>query len=325
MIITRTPFRISFSGGGSDLKDYYLNYGGAVVSSSINKYMFLSIHPYFYKNGYLLKYSKHENALNIDEIQHKIIKQVFTDYAIKGVDFNSSADIPAGTGLASSSAFTSGLINLCNAYTDKYMSKEDIANYACEIEIEKLGEPIGKQDQYACAVGGLNFISFNQDNSVTVEKIFLQKQKRKELQDNLLMFYTGTTRSAGSILKEQKINTSSDKKKIESLHKMVQLAHNLRDELQKGNIDAMGEILDTGWGYKKELASGIANEQIDRYYNLAISNGASGGKLLGAGGGGFLLFYVKQENQDKLRNALSDLNEFKFKFDNVGTDIVYYN
>lgn len=325
MIITRTPFRISFSGGGSDIKDYYLNYGGAVVSVSINKYVYLSIHPYFYKNGYLLKYSKHENAQNLDEIQHKIIKQVFRDYGIKGVDFNSSADIPAGTGLGSSSAFTSGLISLCNAYTDKYMSKEEVAHQACDIEIEKLGEPIGKQDQYACAVGGLNFISFNQDNSVIVEKLFLQKHKRKELQDNLLMFYTGTTRSASAILKEQKKNTASDVKKVENLHKMVKLAHDLRYELQQGNIDAMGEILHSGWMYKKALASGIANEQIDHYYDLALSNGAIGGKLLGAGGGGFLLFYVKQENQEKMRAALSALKEVPFEFDTVGTNIVYYN
>ena len=175
------------------------------------------------------------------------------------------------------------------------MSKEEIAEHACDIEIEKLKEPIGKQDQYACAIGGLNFIMFNQDNSVTVEKVFMEKEKRKQLQKNLLMFYTGTTRSASEILKEQKQNTSSDLKKVENLHKMVKLAHDLRKELYSGNIDAMGEILHTGWLYKKELASGIANEEIDHYYNLAMLNGASGGKLLGAGGGGFLLFYVQKK------------------------------
>ena len=325
MIITRTPFRISFAGGGSDLESYYLNHGGAVLSVSINKYVFLSLHPYFYKDGYLLKYSQHEHPENLEEIKHKIIKQVFGDYGIKGVDFNSSADIPSGTGLGSSSAFTSGLINLCNAYTGKYMTKEEIAEEACNIEIKKLGEPIGKQDQYACAIGGLNFIQFNQDDYVSVEKVFIQQEKRKQLESNLLMFYTGTTRSASEILKEQKVNTSSDTKKIENLHKMVKLAHDLKKELYSGNIDAMGEILHTGWLYKKELASGIANKEIDHYYDLALSNGALGGKILGAGGGGFLLFYVKQENREKLRLALKDLRELDFEFDNVGTNIIYYD
>jgi D-glycero-alpha-D-manno-heptose-7-phosphate kinase len=325
MIITRTPFRISFAGGGSDLKEYYRNYGGSVLSVAINKYMYLSMHPYFHKERFFLKYSGNEYVDSVDLIEHKIIKQVLKDYNIKGIDFNSSADIPSGTGLGSSSAFTSGLATLCNAYTNQYMSKEDIAKYACDVEINKLNEPIGKQDQYACSVGGLNFIKFNQDDTTSVEKILLKSEKLFQLENNLMMFYLGTTRSASAILSEQRTNTISDIKKIENLHRMVKLSEELKIELQNSNIDSMGDILHRGWMYKKELASQISNEKIDYYYNLALKNGATGGKLLGAGGSGFLLFYVPIEKQDLLRNSLSELEELPFKFDNEGTKVIYYD
>jgi len=325
MIISRTPFRISFAGGGSDLENFYLNYGGAVLSVSINKYIYLSMHPYFQEKKYLLKYSAHELVDSVDKIQHRIIRQIFKDYNISGVDFNSSADIPSGTGLGSSSSFTVGMINLCNAYTGKYMCKEDIGEYACNIEIKKLGEPIGKQDQYAAAIGGINYIEFTQNDTVTVEKIILHKERYRELEGNLLMFYLGDTRSASTILKEQSSNIVSDSAKIENTKKMVILAKDLKCELQKNNIDCFGEILHAGWLYKRELASGISNERIDHFYDIGIKNGASGGKLLGAGGGGFLLFYAKKENQEKLRRAMDGLEEFNFSFDESGTSIIYYN
>lgn len=325
MIITRTPFRISFAGGGSDLASYYEKYGGSVVSVTINKYMYLIMHPYFYKDECLIKYSKTENISNIEDIKHPIIHNLFKRYGIHGVDFNSTADIPAGTGLASSSAFTVGLINLCNAYTDNYMNKEDIAELACKIEIEDLKEPIGKQDQYACACGGLNFIEFYKDGRVDVEKLYLMSNAYHRLEKNLLMFYTGQTRSAGSILAEQKKNTSEDGAKVKMLHKMVELSRNLKNELLNGNVDSMGDILHTGWMYKKELANGISNPDIDYYYDIAMKNGALGGKLLGAGGGGFLLFYVQDDKKEQLRKALSDLKEINFNFDNKGTSIIYYN
>ena len=299
MIITRTPFRVSFAGGGSDLKEYYLKYGGSVLSVSIDKYIYLSMHPYFNNDKFFLKYSKNELVNDVDEIEHKIIKQVFKDFKISGVDFSSSADIPSGTGLGSSSSFTAGLTKLCCAYTDKYMSLEDIAKYACEVEIDKLNEPIGRQDQYACAIGGLNFIEFGLDGNVTTEKIIMEENKLQQLQDNLLMFYLGNTRSASNILSEQKENTINDEKKIENLHKMVNLSRKLKRELIKGNIDAMGDILHKGWTYKKELASKISNKIIDDYYDTALRNGAIGGKLLGAGGGGFLLFYAPLINHKK--------------------------
>jgi D-glycero-alpha-D-manno-heptose-7-phosphate kinase len=323
MIISRTPFRISFAGGGSDLKEYYQQYGGSVLSVTIDKYVYLSMHPYFNEDKYLLKYSSIESVENVADIKHRIIKQVFTDYGIKGVDFNSSADIPSGTGLGSSSAFTSGLINLCNAYLGKYISKEMIAQEACITEIHKLSEPIGKQDQYACAVGGLNFIEFNENETVSVEKIKMLPESYHLLEQNLMMFYLGVTRKASDILTEQKQNTISDSKKVKNLHKMVHLSKELKKELASNNIDAMGDILHSGWMYKKELASNISNGGIDYYYDLALRAGAVGGKLLGAGGGGFLLFYVPAEKQHNVRIALTELNELKFEFDNTGTKIIF--
>ena len=325
MIITKTPFRISFAGGGSDLANYYEKFGGAVLSTAIDKYVYLSMHPYFFKDGYFLKYKEVEDVHNVEDIKHRIIREVFKLYNIKGVDFNSSADIPSGTGLGSSSAFTAGLITLCNAYNETYLSKEEVAEQACHVEIDLLKEPIGKQDQYACACGGLNFIEFEKNGHVNVEKVFLTTDGYKRLENNLMMFYTGQTRAAGDILKEQKKNTTDDVAKINNLHKMVQLAKDLKQELLHNNIDAMGEILHQGWMYKKDLAGSISNEFINHYYDLAMKNGASGGKLLGAGGGGFLLFYVKEENHQRLRYAMKDLKELPFKFDNKGSTIIHYN
>ena len=317
--------RISFAGGGSDLKEYYLNYGGSVVSTSINKYIYLSMHPHFEQKGYLLKYSKTENITNIADIQHPIIRQIFSDYDISGVDFNSASDIPAGTGLGSSSCFTSGLIKLCNAYTSIYKSKEDIAAEACRVEIEDLNEPIGKQDQYSTAIGGLNYIKFNQDDTVTVEKILIRQDKKQQLQDSLMMFYLGETRSASKLLKKQGEITKTSQVAINNLHRMVKLSEDLNLDLQNSNIDTFGEILHTGWHYKKEIASAISNSKVDHFYELAMQHGASGGKLLGAGGGGFLLICAPLEKQAAIRNALSELKELDFKFDNSGTSVIHYN
>jgi len=323
MILTRTPLRISFCGGGSDIKNYYREHEGAVLSATINKYVFLSLHPYFYGNKYFLKYSKSELVDHLSQIQHPIIRQVFKDFRIGFVDLSSSADVPSGTGLGSSSAFCVGLANLCCAYTNRYMSRENLARYACEVEIDKLKEPIGKQDQYGCAIGGLNFFSFKQDGSVTIERIYMDLEKRSSFGQNLLMFYTGQTRYASAILNEQNKNTKS-KQKVKLLHKMVGLAGDLKKELLEGNIDRTGEILHEAWMCKKDLALGISNANIDRCYDLALKAGASGGKLLGAGGGGFLLFYVKKDKQAKVRKALSHLKEMPFRFESQGTVIAHH-
>lgn len=321
MIITKTPFRVSFCGGGSDMANFYEKYGGCVLSTSINKYCYISIHPYFNENQTLLKYSENELVDSPDQIRHRIFRQVLTDMGIHGVEISSTADIPGGTGLGSSSTFTVGLLNTLNCYNGKFVSKDKLAKLACEVEIEKLGNPIGKQDQYGAALGGLNFIKFNQDGSVSHEPILMEGKTYKELQKNLLMFYTGTTRSANTILAEQTKNiTSEDKAK--NLLKMCGLAKDMKVALENNDISSFGRILDEGWQLKKELASGIANPAIDEAYEIAMKNGALGGKLLGAGGGGFLLFYCEEEKQDKLKKAIG-LRELDFSFERDGTSVIY--
>ena len=328
MIITRTPFRVSFAGGGSDIEYYYSRFGGFVVSCSIKQYMYITMHPYFNGNDFLVKYSKVEHCQDIDDIQHPIIKIVLKKFGIKGCALNSIADIPSGTGLSSSSAFTVGLLKACSIWNNTYYSKEDLAEQSCDIEIKDLKNPIGKQDQYACACGGLNSLEFLPSGEVIVEKLYLPANCYKKLEENIMMFYTGKSRSASDILEAQKkeiTKPQNNNDKILNLHKMVKLAKELKEELLKGNIEILGDILHQGWMYKKELSNKISNEQIDYYYDIAMKNGATGGKLLGAGGGGFLLFYCKKENQDRLRIALKDLKKIKFQFDNKGTTIVYYD
>lgn len=323
MIISRTPLRISFIGGGSDIREFYTRHEGAVLSAAVRKFVYLSMHPFFEDQKILLKYSENELVGSVSEIRHRIIRAVFEQYGIQGVDFNSSADVPAGTGLGSSSAFTVGLINLCNAYTDRVMHRSRIAESACEVEIEQLCEPIGKQDQYAAAIGGLNFIRFLPDGNVQVEPLKLDKTTGQRLQGNLRMFYLGTTRSASAVLKEQQQNIAADANKIDNLKKMVRLAEDLRTAFRSGEIDALGEIMHEGWCHKKQLARGISNDRIEHLYDVALRNGASGGKLLGAGGSGFLLFYVPEEQQARLRTALHSLPEYPVEFDNDGTTIIY--
>jgi D-glycero-alpha-D-manno-heptose-7-phosphate kinase len=325
MIITRTPLRISFVGGGSDMAEFYREQCGAVLSAALAKYVFLSMHPYFHEKKIFLKYSHSELIDSVEQIQHRIIHEVFSSYGITGVDFNSSADVPAGTGLGSSSSFTVGLINLCNAYIGRRMTTTELADSACRVEIERLGEPIGKQDQYAAAFGGLNLILFNPDDSVRVERVNMAQRHYQQLQRNLVMYYLGQTRSASEVLNEQKSNIRSDRSKVATLRKMAQLARDLYSALGRGDIDALGAALHTGWMYKKELAKGISNERIDHYYEVALRNGAQGGKLMGAGGSGFLLFYVAESEQERLDRALTDLQAFPIVFDDYGSTLIDLN
>ncbi len=321
MIITRTPFRISFAGGGSDLPDFYEKYGGCVLSTSINRYCYISIHPYFDETHTLLKYSQNELVSDLSEIKHSILNCVLNERKISGVEITSTADVPGGTGLGSSSTFTVGLLNALNCYQGKYMSKGKLAEKACEIEIQKLGSPIGKQDQYAAAFGGLNFIRFHQDGEVSVAPVVMQPETYHELQKNLVMFYTGDTRSANSILKEQKNNMGAEEKTA-NLRQMCALAEDMLVALEKNQIDSFGDLLNEGWKLKRTLASGISNPHIDEAYEIAMKNGALGGKLLGAGGGGFLLFYCPPQEQEKLRVALK-LRSFPFSFEKDGASVAY--
>jgi D-glycero-alpha-D-manno-heptose-7-phosphate kinase len=321
MLITKTPFRVSFCGGGSDMAAFYERYGGCVLSTSINKYMYISIHPYFNPGQTMLKYSENELVDDIKDIKHKIFGQVLNEMQVEGVEISSTADVPGGTGLGSSSTFTVGLLNTLYCYKGKFASKGRLAKEACEIEIEKLNSPIGKQDQYAAAYGGLNFIRFNRDGTVSVAPIMMQSETNRKLQGNLMMFYTGITRSANSILSEQKENISQDDKN-ENLRKMCGLAERMKEALENNELSAFGDILNKSWELKRTLASGISNPEIDKAYEIAMNSGALGGKLLGAGGGGFLLFYCEKDRQDALRKNLG-LREFDFKFDHDGTSVAY--
>lgn len=321
MLITRTPFRISFCGGGSDIPDFYRKNGGCVLSTSINKYIYISIHPYFDEKKTALKYSQNETVTSYHQIKHTIFRQVLSDYGISGVELVSTADVPSGTGLGSSSSFTVGLIHALNCYQGRYMSKKDIAKAACEVEISKLKNPIGKQDQYAAACGGVNFITFHKDDSVSVEPIIMHKETIDTLQENLAMFYTGIKHDANTILAEQKGNIlESDK--TENLKKMCSLAKDMKDALENNNLSNFGEMLHENWVLKKGLAGGITLPEIDDAYTLALKSGASGGKLLGAGGGGFLLFYCERDKQKQLEKNLG-LKRFDFKFEHDGTSVIY--
>lgn len=321
MIITRAPFRVSFCGGGSDLPSFYEKYGGCVLSTTIRKYMYLTIHNYFEKDQIVLKYSKTETVHDFSEIEHRIFKQCLTDFNLKGVEISSMADIPAGTGLGSSSTFTVALLHLLHTYKGEYVSKYKLAKDACAVEIEKLGEPIGKQDQFAAAFGGLKFYEFTPSGFVNVEPVIMAPESYKKLENNLLMFYLGGTHSASAILKEQSQNVKSvDKATVQ--RQMCDITRKLKEELQKNNVDAMGELLHENWMLKKSLASGISNPLIDDAYSRAMNAGATGGKLLGAGGAGFMLFYVPEDKQESVRAALSDLREMDFEMDNSGSSIV---
>jgi len=326
MLITRSPFRISFCGGGSDIPYFYEEHGpGAVVSTTVNKYMYTSMHPLFFSDDYLLKYSVTETCSDVENIDHKIIKEVFKEFGIRGVDFTSAADIPAGTGLSSSSAFTCSIIQLCAAYTEKYLKKEEIAELAFDIEANRLKAPIGKQDQYASAFGGLNYIEFGKNGQVNVEKLFIPTEGLKKLQNNLLLYYIGNQRNANEILAKQKEEVKNNNNKIKSLQTMVEYAKELREELLKNKIDSIGELLHKNWLLKQELNGDNTNENVNYIYNVALNAGASGGKLLGAGGGGFMLFYVKEQYHNSVRNRLSTLKELKFKFDYKGTQTIFYD
>lgn len=321
MIITRTPFRVSFAGGGSDIASFYEKHGGCVLSTAINKYMYISVHPSFDHKETVLKYSKRETVMDIKDIEHNYFRQVLSNLEVSGVELVSTADVPAGTGLGSSSSFTVGLLHALYCYKGKYVSKERLATEASEVEIEQLGNPIGKQDQYAAAYGGLNFIQFQKDGSVFVDPVIMNHDAFQMLESNLMMFYTGQLHSASAILKEQKQNITAGEKEANQI-KICKLACHLREELQKNNIDAMGEILHQNWLLKKTLANGISNPAIDEAYEKALAAGATGGKLLGAGGGGFLLFYVPQDKHSTVKNAIG-LPQLPMSFDRQGSSVIY--
>ncbi len=324
MIITRTPFRISFVGGGSDLETFYSRHAGAVLSTSINKYMYISSHRFFFPGQVRVKYSETETVNSIEELKHPLLRETMKKTGVtQGIEISSIADIPSGTGMGSSSSFTVGLLHCLHAVKREYVTHEQLAREACEIEIDLLGEPIGKQDQYAAAFGGLNIIHFQPNGDVRVEPLYIKNEVYQKLQENLLMFYVGNQRKASDILAEQKKN-ASQVEKFNVLKSMVMLVHDLRNCLYSEKLDDFGKILHENWILKQKLASQITNSQIDNIYETGRQAGATGGKLLGAGGGGFMLFYCEKDKQEKLTDKLKPLEKFNFAFEREGSKIIHF-
>src|SRR5688572_12521986 len=323
MIISRTPLRMSFVGGGSDLPSFYRKHGGAVVSTAINKFVYITLNEKF-DHRIRVSYSRTEEADTVAEVQHPLVRESLGLLGVEGgIEITSIADIPSkGSGLGSSSAFTVGLLHALHAYAGRYASAEQLAKEACAIEIERCGEPIGKQDQYAAAFGGFNFIEFNPDDSVSVEPILCRRETLLELQENIVVFYTGISRSASDVLKNQQEAVAASGPKQQALQRMVQLARDLKAELQKNNVEAFGEMIHEGWKLKRTITDEITSGEIDGWYAKARAAGAIGGKLLGAGSGGFLMFYAPREKHDAIAAALKDLRQIPMRFEPQGSRII---
>ncbi len=326
MIISRTPLRMSFTGGGSDIPSYYQKFGGAVVSTAIDKYVYVNVNKKF-DNGIRVGYSKNEEVSTVQEIEHRLVRASMEYLGLEGgVEITTIADIPSrGTGLGSSSSFTVGLLHALNAFMGRYTSSEQLSLDSCYIEIDRCGEPIGKQDQYAAAYGGFNLIKFNQNDTVVVSPIICKHDTIKKIESNTLVFYTGITRSASNLLKQQSIEVGEQINKQKIMHRMVELSYILADELRKDNADAFGEILHENWLLKKSLIDGISSHEIDIWYEMARQAGAVGGKILGAGAGGFLMVYAPEKSHEAIKKALSMLRQMPVSFDPLGSRIIFYN
>lgn len=320
MIISQTPLRVSFFGGGTDLKDYYEIDGGAVLSSTIDKYIYIIVKSR-YDNLIVLNYSEREKVEEVSQIKHNIFREALKLVGIEGgVEITSIADIPStGSGLGSSSSFTVGLLNALYTYKGTPKNPEQLAELACKIEIEILKEPIGKQDQYGAACGGFKEYLFNKDNTVTVKEIEMSDENYHLLNACSLMFYTGITRKASTVLQDQKEKTKVNVENLDMLKEFVAIG---RQHFDKLNVEQIGKYLDENWEIKKRLSNKIDNDEINKMYDLAKKAGAYGGKLLGAGGGGFFLFLCHPENQGQLRYLLREYKELPFNYDKYGTRII---
>ena len=325
MIITRTPFRVTLGGGGTDLPSYYSRYGGFIFSFALDKYMFIYVNRPIVDDLIRVKYSKSETVSSLKELEHDIARVCMEKTGItKGLEITSMADIPAGSGLGSSSTYTVGLLNALHAMDRNYIPLYNLAEEACFIEMEKLNKPMGKQDQYLAAYGGFTVLEIARDGKVSVEKANVSYNTIENMKRNLLMFYTGKQRLNKGILGAQDKSTRKNEKQVlDSLHYIKESGYKILEIVESGNITELGKMFDEHWQYKKKLAKGITNPDFDRIYELAKKNGALGGKISGAGGGGFFTFYC-EDNQDKLRSAMKSegLRELQFDFDFEGTKIL---
>lgn len=324
MIITRTPLRLSIGGGGTDLPSYYHEFGGFVISAAINKYVYVTVNRSFYP-GYILKYSEMEKVQSRDQVRHRILKEVLAAYDVLGpIEIVSIADVPAGTGLGSSGSFLVGLIHALHAYRRNQVAPEALAREAVEIELNRLREPVGKQDQYIAAYGGLLCQEYHSDETVSVSSLKMSESAIHELRDSLMLIFVGTTRSASSILSEQKIKSEErDRKMLDGLHFVKQLGMEIRGVLEAGDIRRFGELMHEHWLSKRQRSNGICNSDIDDLYELGRSRGgATGGKLVGAGGGGFLLFQAPDKTRLRRTMAEAGVSEMDFSFDYDGSVVL---
>ncbi|GAB4466720.1 MAG: GHMP kinase [Armatimonadaceae bacterium] len=321
MIITQTPLRISFAGGGTDLREYYGLSGGAVVSTAIDKYIFVIVKQRFDRK-IRIGYSRTEMADSVEEIEHELVREAMRLVGIsEGIEISTMADIPSeGSGLGSSSAVTVGLLHALYAYKGELVTPDRLAEEACHIEIDILGKPIGKQDQYIAAFGGLRHFVFHPDDRVTVESVALRDSDRLRFGESLLLFFTGITRRADTILTEQKSNTGA---KRDTLDRLKAQTHEIHEALTCGNLNRIGRILDEGWRFKRSLTERISNTEIDQLYERALDAGATGGKIAGAGGGGFLLLFCPPDRQKAVREALHDYQELPFSLERDGTKVIF--
>ena len=327
MIITRSPLRVSLGGGGTDLASYYREYGGFLVAAAIDKYVYITQHRTF-QAELIIKYSKLERVQNVDQVEHPIIREVlkFAGVTNPHLELTSMADIPGGTGLGSSGSFTTALLKALHTDKRTLLSPADLAEQACHIEIDRLGEPIGKQDQYIAAIGGITAFTFHKDGRVEYRPCKISEETLFNLEDNLLLFFTGYSRSASSILKDQKVRSEkNDQSMLDNLHFTKELGYKSLDALESGQLEEFARLMDMHWQRKKARSSGMSNGQINEWYDYALQNGALGGKLIGAGGGGFLMFYAGDKK--RLRHAMREkgLQEVRFRFDFEGTKIVAQN
>jgi len=324
MIIARSPLRITLGGGGTDLPSYYRDHEGFLIAAAIDKYVYVTVMRPFTEAIYL-KYSELEHVASVAEVKHRIIREalLLQNLRTPQIEITTLADIPAGTGLGSSGSFTTALLKALYAHRRQLIHPQELAELACHIEIDRLGEPIGKQDQYIAAYGGLTCFTFHKDDSVTAVPLKISMDTLFDLEDNILLFFTGYSRSASSILKDQNTRTqSSDGEMLKNLHFVKELGYRSKDALESGDVAKFGELMHEHWAHKKQRSGGMSNPKIDEWYALGMKNGAVGGKLVGAGGGGFLMFYAADRN--KLSHAMSKagLEEVRFGYDFEGTKVV---
>ena len=324
MIISRSPLRISLGGGGTDLPSYYREHGGFLVAAAIDKYVYVTVHQTFVPE-LIVKYSKLERVASAAELQHPIIREAFHLVGLDGhyLELTSMADIPAGTGLGSSGSFTTALLKALHAHKKGLVHPQELAEQACHLEIDRLKESVGKQDQYIAAFGGLTCLEFHTDDRVEAYPLRLASETLYSLEENLLLFFTGYSRAASAILKEQDDRSRQhDREMIDNLHFVKEVGRQSKQALESGDLRGFAQLMNVHWDYKKRRSGAMSNPEIDQWYDLAMANGALGGKLIGAGGGGFLLFYTPDTARLRHAMARTTLREVRFRFDFDGTRIV---